>query len=605
MATISFLVLLLVLMPLASAAIIPLFGRFARRAALWLAILHLGLTAAVLIPAIGVLKDRDLTELGMPESQWTLIRPEFVPGSSLGASQHTTWTLLSLSPTPTLHGKAGPNVQLFLGVDGINIWLVALASVMLIPAILMSWESITERPGAFYGLMFLLQGAAIGAFLSFDVILFYIFFELTLIPAFFLIGRWGTGSGRRDAARKFFLYTLAGSLLTLIGVIGIVLTNPTPDGQITFSLPDLTLSVQRNLELAFLYSQTGRPEKLIELQNTHLWFFLALMAGFMVKVPIWPFHTWLPSAYGESPTGVTILLGAILAKLGTFGILRFVLPLTPDAAVLYGLPVVGALAAFGIIYAALCAYDQKDMKMVIAYSSISHLGFLVLGIFAFNAEGLSGAVLHMVNHGLTTGALFALLGFLLDRYRTAQVSQFGGLMARFPNFAVLAFVLFLASIGLPGLNNFVSEMLMLAGLYNADNPRVHHLGFAVIAAIGILLSAWYILTLLQKVFFNPMKEPEPVVGSPGDVSRREFAVFGSLAALCLFLGLYPQPILDTMKWDVQQLATIGNMARARVTGVPLPQEPAPRIPLGPPPNVGMPKGGGGPPAKGKSNMAGE
>ena len=355
------------------------------------------------------------------------------------------------------------------------------------------------------------------------------FFELTLIPAFFLIGRWGLGSGRRDAARKFFLYTLAGSLLTLVGVIGLVLTNPTPDGTITFSLPDLTLSVQRSLEQAFQDSLAGKPEKLIELQNTQFWLFLALMAGFMVKIPVWPFHTWLPSAYGEAPTGVTILLSALLAKLGTFGILRFVLPLTPDAAIMYGLPIVGTLAAFGIVYAALCAYDQKDIKLVIAYSSVSHLGFLVLGIFTFNAEGLSGAVLHMINHGISTGALFALLGFLHDRYKTTQVTQFGGLMARFPNFSVLAFVLCLASIGLPGLNNFVSEMLMLAGLFDAGNPRVHHLGLAIVAAIGILLSAWYLLTMLQKVFFNAVKEPMPVANEPTDVKGREVVALGSLA----------------------------------------------------------------------------
>jgi NADH-quinone oxidoreductase subunit M len=578
------LVLLLVLMPLASAALVPLFGRAARRASLSLAILHLGITAAVIISAVGVLEDRDRTS-------W--IRPVFVPGSEIGSSDRTTWTLLSLSAATTPSGKAGPNVQFYVGVDGVNIWLVALASFMLIPAILVSWESGGERPGAFYGWMFLLQGGAIGAFLSFDVILFYIFFELTLIPAFFLIGRWGTGSGRRDAARKFFLYTLAGSLLTLLGIIGVVLTNPTPDGTITFSLPDLTVYVNQNLARA-------SGDSLAEKQNTQFWLFLALMAGFMVKVPVWPFHTWLPSAYGESPTGVTILLSALLAKLGTFGILRFVLPLTPDAAILYGLPVVGTLAAFGIVYAALCAYDQKDMKLVIAYSSVSHLGFLVLGLFAFNAEGLSGAVLHMVNHGLTTGALFALLGFLLDRYRTTQVSQYGGLMGRFPNFAVLAFVLFLASIGLPGLNNFVSEMLMLAGLFDAGNPRVHRLGLAVVAAFGILLSAWYILTMLQKVFFNPLKEPEAsatVPTPPRDVSRREFAAFGSLAGLCLLLGLYPQPILDSVRWDVEQLSLIGKAARDRVSGVPRPDPPPEVQPGAPPPGPGAPKG------KGKGKIA--
>ena len=286
----------------------------------------------------------------------------------------------------------------------------------------------------------------------------------------------------------------------------------------------------------------------------------------MVKVPVWPFHTWLPSAYGESPIGVTILLSALLAKLGTFGILRLVLPLTPDAAILYGLPVVGTLAAFGIIYAAFCAYDQKDLKLIIAYSSVSHLGFLVLGLFAFNSEGLSGAVLHMVNHGISIGGLFALLAFLLDRYRTTQASQYGGLMRRFPNFAVLAFVLVLASIGLPGLNNFVSEMLMLAGLFDAGNPRIHNWGLAVVGAVGILLSAWYMLTLLQKVFFNPMKEPQPVVTEVPDVTRRDFVALGTLAGLCLLLGLFPQPVLNSMRRDIKQLNRIGVETRARIAG---------------------------------------
>lgn len=601
-AAISFLVLMLVLMPLASAAFVPLFGRRARRASLLLAILHLGVAAAVILSSFTLLGERRSGQTAETPGDWMLVTPDFVPGSQMGTGGTTSWNLLSLSSSPTPPGKGGPNVQLYLGIDGINIWLAALASFMLIPAILVSWESIRDKPGAFYGWMFLMQAGAIGAFLSFDVILFYIFFEITLIPAFFLIGCWGLGSARRDAARKFFLYTLAGSLLTLLGVIGVVLTNPHPDtGQITFSLPHLTQYVQDGMQRAFTESLAGRPEKLIEKQNTQFWLFLALMAGFMVKVPIWPFHTWLPSAYGESPTGVTILLSALLAKLGTFGILRFVLPFTPDAAVMYGLPVIGSLAAFGIVYAALCAYDQKDIKLTIAYSSVSHLGFLVLGIFAFNAEGLSGAVLHMVNHGLSTGALFALLGFLLDRYRTTQVAKFGGLMGRFPNFALLTFVICLASIGLPGLNNFVSEMLMVAGIVDAGNPRVQRLGLAVVAVVGILLSAWYILTMLQKVFFNPAKEPAPVDGiEPKDVTRREFFAFGTLAGLCLLLGLFPQPVLDTMKGDVDQIATIGQRARARVIGVPVrpapepamtaPTRPAAGAPKGPIPKGGVPKG---------------
>lgn len=569
MATTRILVLLLVLLPLASAVLVPVFGRHARRVSLWLALLHLALTAVVVATAVPVLNLRAESELQALSSDVSRFRPAFVPGDSggsQGGTGRTTWTLMSLSATPTSPNHPGPNIQFFLGVDGLNVWLVALASFMLLIAILVSWESIKERSGAFYGWLFLLQGVVIGAFLAFDVILFYVFFELTLVPTFFLIGRWGVGSGRRDAARKFFLYTLAGGLLTLIGLIGVVLTNPNADGTITFSLPDLMANVQAKLNAAHDAALKGNPDALSHLQNTQCWLFLAMLAGFMVKVPVWPFHTWLPSAYGEAPTGVTILLSALLAKLGTFGIVRFVLPLTPDAAILYGLPVIGSLAAFGIVYAALCAYAQTDMKLMVAYSSVSHLGFLVLAIFAFNAEGISGAVLHMVNHGLSTGALFAITAFLFDRYRTTQMPQFGGLMRRFPNFAVLAFVLSLAAAGLPGLNNFVSEMLMLAGLFDARNPGAPGNGFGVIAAIGILLSAWYILTMLQKVFFNPVKEPKPVTPDPRDVSGREWLTLGSLALLCLLLGLFPQLILDSLRWDVHQLTTIGNAARVRVGG---------------------------------------
>jgi NADH-quinone oxidoreductase subunit M len=586
-ATLSYLVLLLVVLPLAAAAIVPLFGPSARRAAIWFAIVHLVVAVIVTMFALELLKYR---------GEWTPVRPIFVPGHLENTAHRTTWTLLSLSATPPSIIYSGPNIQFFLGIDGFNLWLAVLASVMMIPAILVSWESIKERPGAYYGWLFLMQGGAIGAFLSYDVILFYVFFELTLIPAFFLIGRWGLGSARRDAARKFFLYTFSGSVLTLIGLIGIVLTNPGPDGTITFSLPDLIANVHLKLNFAFAASGS-RPEALAEIQNTQTWLFVALIAGFLVKIPVWPFHTWLPSAYAESPTGVTILLTALLAKLGTFGLVRFVLTLTPDAAMLYGLPVVGTLAAFGIVYAALCAYDQKDIKLVIAYSSVSHLGFLVLGIFAFNAEGTSGAVLHMINHGLTTGALFALLGFLLDRYGTTQTARYGGLMKRFPNFAVLAFVLCLASIGLPGLNNFVSEMLMLAGLFGTTNPRIDHLGLAVVAAIGILLSAWYMLTMMQRVFFTAVKEPPPTGAAPTDVSLREFAAFGPLAVLCLVLGLFPRPILDSMRSDVHQLSEFGKSARIRVMGDLTPLGPPPQLPLMPPPKIDLPRGPAIPPDK--------
>jgi NADH-quinone oxidoreductase subunit M len=669
-AAIRVLVLLLVLVPLVSAAVLPLFGRAARRPALWIALVHLGMTVAVVAGAVMALDYRDAqTAHERGDSTIQRFAPEFVPGDpgataqSDGADARTAWTLFRLSGADAQPRKPGPNVQFFLGIDGLNLWLLALAAVMLPPVIMISWESVQERAGAFYGWLFLLQAGLIGAFLSFDVILFYVFFELTLIPTFFLIGRWGVGSGRRDAARKYFLYTLAGSLLTLLGVVGVVLTNPTPlhpttgvrastavvpaltapnvapsewvmarPGPVTFSLPDLMWNVQVWTQAEavaktvvadseeHLKRTQARPgatadevraaERLLDSARrtqteaqrirarnveAQFWLFVALMAGFMVKVPIWPFHTWLPAAYGEAPIGIVVVLSAVMAKLGTFGILRFVLPLVPDAALAYGLPVVGALAAFGIVYAALCAYASKDIKLVLAYSSVSHLGFLVLGLFAFNKEGLSGAVLHMVNHGLSTGALFAALGFLTDRYRTTEVAKFGGLMGRFPVYAVLAFVLCLASIGLPGLNNFVSEMMMLAGLFDARNPGVHRLGLAVVAVGGIFLSAWYTLTVLKRVFFNPLKEPEPVTpgAPPPDVTRREFFAFGSLAVLCLVLGLVPQPLIDTMSADVRVLSNIGDSARARALGVPyVSDEPVGPVgpAIGPNDKGGQPKG---------------
>jgi NADH-quinone oxidoreductase subunit M len=677
-ATARVLVLLTVLLPLAAAVLAPLFGRAARRFALWVVVFHLGVTAGAVVLASQLSAERAAQEGEAGRAgEVVRFRPEFVPGDPEAAGAgggRTAWTLLSLGAIPTPAGRPAPDIQFFVGLDGLNAWLVALASFMMLPAVLVSWGSVNERRGAFYGWLFLLQAGAVGAFLSFDVILFYVFFEITLVPAFFLIGRWGVGSGRRDAARKFFLYTLAGSLLSLVGLIGVVLTNPTPinpqsgrpetssavsvvpdpdappggrttaltlarPGPITFSLPDLMANVQmwanvrrtagtivRDAEEYLTRVQAdprATPAAVREAErwaagarrvqaeagqsrfgraDVQAWLFFALIAGFLVKVPVWPFHTWAPGAYGEAPTGVAVLLSALLAKLGTFGLLRLVLPLTPDAAITYGLPVIGVLAAFGIVYAALCAFAQKDLKLVIAYSSVSHLGFLVLALFAFNTEGLSGAVLHMVNHGLSTGALFALTGFLLDRYRTTQMAPYGGLMGRFPNFALLFFVLALASIGLPGLNNFVSEMLMLAGLFDARNPGAPGLGFAVVAVVGILLGAWYMLTAMRRVFFNPLREPEPAQPgkTPADLNNRELVAFGSLAALCLVLGLYPQPVLDSIRPEAGRLALIGESARNRVRGVEDPRPPAAQeslLPGNPIPAGGKAAGKGGPKGK--------
>jgi NADH-quinone oxidoreductase subunit M len=594
--TLRILVLWTVLLPLAAALLMPLFGRFARRMAIYVAMAHIVIISVVVFGAMTSLNLRSESVVEGRDLAYQQFRPEFVPGDpgisgGEGGTNRTRWTLFSLTDAPsfTPSGKyvPGPRVQFYIGVDGINLWLLVLSGVMMFPAIFASWNSVTERPGSYYGWLFLLQGAAIGAFLAFDVILFYAFFELTLIPGFFLIARWGNGSGRRDAARKFFLYTLLGSLFTLVGLIGFVLTNANPStGQFTFSLPDLMRNVQERLN-----TTQGLTDRL----DVQAMLFFALIAGFLVKTPVWPFHTWLPSAYNEAPLGVTILLSAVLAKLGAYGLLRFVLPLAPDAALEYGLPVIGSLAGFGIVYGAFCAFGQRDLKLMVAYSSVSHLGFLVLGIFAFNAEGLTGSVLHMVNHGLSTGAMFAMLAFLLDRWKTTDLRQYGGLMGKYPGYAVLAFTVCLASVGLPGLNNFVSEMMMLAGLVDARNPGAPGMGLAVVATFGILLSTWYVFTMLQKVFFQSAREPQHQGPLPAkDVDRHELFSLGGLAVLCLFLGLFPQTVVRTMKADVGVLASMGEMARTRADYLADPQaavvEPKKEQPAPAPKDKTEPKG---------------
>ena len=304
--------------------------------------------------------------------------------------------------------------------------------------------------------------------------------------------------------------------------------------------------------------------------------FFLLMVGFAVKTPIVPLHTWLPAAYNEAPIGVTVMLAALMSKLGTFGILRIVLPLTPDGAFLYGLPVFGFLGAVGIVYGAFCAFAQSDIKLLAAYSSVSHLGFVVLGLFALNREGVSGATLHMVNHGLSTGAMFGLLAFLVDRYRTLDTAQYGGLIGKYPGFAIVTFLVCLASVGLPGLNNFVSEMLMLGGLFEAVHTDSLGYGLAAAAAFGILLSAWYTMTMLKRVFFGPDREP-PFVGVPGVpacrcLTSRESVAFGLPIALCLLLGLYPQPVLDVIRPAAAVVVRCGDMARVRAGYEPSPVE---------------------------------
>jgi NADH-quinone oxidoreductase subunit M len=574
----------LLLLPLLAAVLLPLLGKTtasARRIALGVALLHLVLTGLIVESARVPLAERKAVGDYAPQAERDKVFvPQFVPGDrgtvrtdANGQSTRvdinaTSWTLVPIAKPgdPKMQG-----IQFFIGLDGLNIWLIALTSLMMVPVILISWESIQIGAGKFYAWLFALQAGVLGVFLAFDVILFYVCFELTLIPLFFLISAWGTGASRREAARKLFLFTLAGGLITLLGIVAAVASVHERMRELTFSIPRLAelmqIDLSRNGESALSYWR-----------DRQYYIFLAIAIGFMVKIPLVPLHSWLPGAYSEAPIGVTVMLSALLAKMGTFGLLRICLPLAPDGTLAAGLPVVGTLAAIGIIYGALCAYAQTDFKRMAAYSSVSHLGFCALALVAFNAEGMAGGLLHMVNHGLSTGALFLLIGFLLQRYSSGQMKDFSGLWNKLPVLTFFMMVICLASIGLPGLCNFVSEMLMLGGLFDLRNARAAGITLAVIAALGIFLSAWYLLTMLQRVFFNELKEPAPAhPGEVKDLNGRELAIIAPLAALCLFIGCCPQYLIDPMKRDVETLARIADDARR--DRVPLPPPPQPTNPV--------------------------
>jgi NADH-quinone oxidoreductase subunit M len=473
-------------------------------------------------------------------------RPEFV----------TSWDLLRFGSSP------GAAIQFYVGLDGLNVWLVLLTALLMVSGVLVSWASIQERVNEFYAWLLVLETAMLGVFLSFDIILFYIFFELTLVPLFFLIGIWG-GPQRRYAARKFFIYTFAGSVITLLGVLGAVLVcyHDRHVNELTFSIPRLVQLVNDRL-----HQLDQNPVDFVKdiawWRAVQFWIFLALMAGFAIKVPLVPLHTWLPLAHVEAPTAGSVLLAGVLLKIGAYGFLRLCLPLAPDASLHVGVPLIGSLAVIGIVYGAFCALAQDDIKKLVAYSSVSHLGFCMLGMFALNAAGLSGSLLQMVNHGLSTGALFLLVGMLYDRYHTRMLSDYGGLGARLHLLACFMVFFCLTSIGLPGLNGFVGEVLVLMGMYEL-RP-----GLVFVGATGIVLGAWYLLTMLLRVFFGPVKEPV-VLGEQGarhpvmDLNLRELAALAPIACFCLVIGVYPQPVLDAARRDINRVAHYVDQAQER------------------------------------------
>ncbi len=480
----------------------------------------------------------------------TTFRPEFVPGDP-GNTHTTTWDLISFPVNTETPPGRNPAVQFYVGVDGINIWLLLLTALLLVPSVLVSWTAIQERVNEYYAWLLALEAGMLGVFLAFDIILFYVFFELTLIPLFFLIGIWG-GPERRYAARKFFIYTLAGSLITLLGLLGIVLACYVDNkGELTFSIPRLIELVNQRLE-------AGGPEARAFWLTVQFWVFLAMIAGFSIKVPLVPLHTWLPLAHVEAPTAGSVLLAGVLLKIGAYGYLRLCLPLAPDASLSLGVPLVGTVAVLGIIYGAVCSLAQEDIKKLVAYSSVSHLGFCMLGMFALNHAGIAGSLLQMINHGLSTGALFLLVGMLYERYHTRLMGDYGGLGARLGLLTCFMVFISLSSAGLPGLNGFVGEALIFLGMF-AEQPAM-----AVAGTSGIVLGAWYLLHMLLRVFFGPVKEPQHEGHGPvPDLNLRELAALVPIAVVCLLLGVYPQPLLKSAEHDIGIVAGITQRARTR------------------------------------------
>jgi NADH-quinone oxidoreductase subunit M len=436
------------------------------------------------------------------------------------------------------------NVSYHLGIDGISLLLVVLTTFLTPIALLASWESVKDRIKGFVALMLLLEVGTLGVFMALDLVLFYVFWEFMLIPMYFIIGIWG-GQARIYAAVKFFLYTMAGSLLMLVAVIWVGSYAATiPDGHFTTDL----------LELYTI--APGIPF------GQQSWMFLAFALSFAIKVPLFPFHTWLPDAHVQAPTAGSVILAGVLLKMGTYGIVRFCLPLFPAATFAF-LPFIAVLAIIGIIYGALVSMVQPDLKKLVAYSSVSHLGFVVLGLMALNEEGMQGGIIQMINHGLSTGALFLLVGMIYDRRHTRMIKDFGGLAATMPVFATFFMIVMLSSVGLPGLNGFVGEFLILIGAFKSS-----FLGspwYAVVAASGVVFAAVYLLWSYQRVFFGPVTNAEN--RSMKDLSVREWAVLIPVVLLIIWLGVYPKTFLD--KSAVAARTAVHRMEEAR-RGVAIP-----------------------------------
>src|SRR5215471_18314510 len=413
--------------------------------------------------------------------------------------------------------------EYFIGVDGLSTLLILLTTMMGFIAVLSSWTAITERVKEYYIFLMVLQTGMLGAFMSLDFLLFFLFWEVMLVPMYFLIGIWGSAN-RLYSAIKFFLYTLVGSVVMLLGILALYFYNHSLTGVYTFDV-----TVFHKLAVPF---------------NMQWWVFLAFFLGFAIKVPMFPFHTWLPDAHTDAPTAGSVILAAVLLKMGTYGFLRFSLPILPDASRAF-VPMVVLLCIIGIVYGALVALAQRDWKRLVAYSSVSHMAVVMLGMFALNPVGITGSIVQQLNHGISTGALFLIVGIVYERRHTREISEYGGLSKIMPIYAAIFLIMTMSSIGLPALNGFIGELLILQGVFVANKI------WALFAGSGVVLGAAYMLYLYQCTMFGKVENPknERLL----DLSNREFATFAPLLVLAVWIGLYPAPFLKRIESSVQHI----------------------------------------------------